>query len=124
MPVAVIAWQLRVQDTRLWHILFYHVNTARDREDVHAVNAVAIDVSSRRRGHLYVSLVANIKERRVLFATTCRDQTVVGKIVDDFHAHVGDPDAIRQVSTDMSPAFIAIVRECLPNARSPSIVFM
>jgi len=117
MPVAVIARQLRVQDTRLWRILRHHVNTARDREDVHAVDAVAIDETSRRRGHLYVSLVADIKKRRVLFATAGRDQTVLGKFADDFHAHGGDPDAIRHVSMDMSPAFIAGVRECLPNAR-------
>jgi len=117
MPVAVIARQLRVQDTRLWRILGHHVDQARQKENFHEVTAVAIDETSRRRGHRYVSLVADVKKRRVLFVTEGKGQMVIGAFAEDFHLHGGDPDTIEQVSMDMSPAFIAGVRECLPNAQ-------
>jgi transposase len=55
-----------------------------------------------------------IHESGVLFACEGRGQHVIGRFADDFHANGGDPDGIRKVSMDMSPAFIASVREALP----------
>ncbi|MFA6233316.1 MAG: ISL3 family transposase, partial [Bacteroidota bacterium] len=52
----------------------------------------------------------------VLFVTKGKGQDVIGRFADDFHEHGGDPSAIKHVSMDMSPAFIAGVRECLPDA--------
>jgi len=72
---------------------------------------VAIDETSARRGHRYVSLNADIKERKVMFATAVRVQTILEKFAGDFYAHGGDPDTIRHVSMDMLPGLIAGVRE-------------
>lgn len=116
MPVADIARQLRIHDTRLWRILQFHIARAREREDYSTVQCLAIDETSRRRGHRYVSIVADADARRVLFACEGRGRDVLGRFADDFHAHGGDPDGVREISMDMSPAFIAGVREVLPNA--------
>ena len=116
MPVAAIARQVREHDTRLWRILEHHVERARARADFAEVTAVAIDETSRRRGHRYVSLVADVKKRRVLFVTKGKGQQVIARFVRDLEAHGGEASAIRHVSMDMSPAFVAGVRESLPAA--------
>jgi transposase len=116
MPVAAISRQVRAHDTRIWRILQHYVAQAREKEDFHDVAAIAIDETSRRRGHQYVSLVADITSRRVIFVTEGKGAKVLGQFADDFHAHGGDTYAVREVSMDMSPAFIAGARECLPNA--------
>lgn len=116
MPVAAIARQVRECDTRLWRILDYHVARAREREDFADVTAIAIDETSRRRGHRYVSVVADVKKRRVLFATEGKGQNVIERFVADFQTHGGEATALEHVSMDMSPAFVAGVREFLPGA--------
>jgi transposase len=116
IPVADIARQLRIHDTRLRRIIQFHIARAREREDYSAVKCLAIDETSRRRGRRYVSIVADADARRVLFACEGRGRDVLGRFADDFHAHGSDPDGVREISMDMSPAFIAGVREVLPNA--------
>ncbi|MCB2203161.1 ISL3 family transposase [bacterium] len=116
MPVADIARQFRIHDTRLWRILRFHIARAREHEDYSTVECIALDETSRRRRHRYVSIVTDADARRVLFACEGRGQDVLGRFADDFHAHGSDPDEIRVISMVMSPAFIAGVREVLPNA--------
>lgn len=116
MPVAAIARQVREHDTRLERILDHHVEHARARADFSGVTAIAIDETSRRRGHRYVSLVADVQKRRVLFVTKGKGQDVIGRFVRDLEEHGGEASAIRHLSMDMSPAFVAGARESLPVA--------
>ncbi len=125
MPVAAIARQVRESDTRPCRILDHHVGRAREREDFAGVTAIAIDETSRRLGHRYVSVVADVKKRRMLFATERKGQNVIERFAADFEAHGGTAHTIKHVSMDMSPAFVAGVAESLPDAeitfdRSPS----
>jgi transposase len=116
MPVSVIAKQVRVHDTRLWRVLRHYVDEARELLDFHDVTALAMDETSRKRGHKYVTLVADADRKRVLFATPGKDKKTIEKFTDDFHEHNGDPSAITSVCMDMSPSFIQASLECFPNA--------
>lgn len=116
MPIAAMARQLGEHDTRLWRIVQHYVDQARECADYHDVTTIGIDETSRRRGHQYVTIVADTVNKRVLYATDGRDGTTIGRFADDFQHHGGDPDAIRQICMDMSPAYIQAVREVLPNA--------
>jgi transposase len=88
-----------------------------EADDLSELRSVAIDETSYKRGHNYLTLVADMEERRVVFVTPGRDSDVL----DTFAAYLGfhevDPKQIESVSMDMSPAFIKGVREKLPNAR-------
>jgi transposase len=46
----------------------------------------------------------DLDQPRVLFATEGRDANTIAAFADDLTAHRGDPDAIDEVCTDMSPA--------------------
>ena len=78
---------------------------------------MAIDETSRAKGHDYVSLFADAEARKVLFVTEGKDADTVGMFAEDLHAHDGHVEAIESTSIDMSPAFIKGVAENLPNAR-------
>ena len=70
-----------------------YVALALAEADFSKVTHLAIDETSRTRGHDYVTLAAELR------------------------AHGGDPEAIESVSIDMSPAFIKGCEAHLPKAR-------
>ena len=53
----------------------------------------------------------------MIFATEGKDSTTVERFKDDLVKHKGSAEAIENVSSDMSPAFIKGVTENLPNAQ-------
>lgn len=116
MPVSAIARLVGEHDTLLWRIVNHYVDLARSRADHSKVTEVGMDETSIRRGHDYMALFVDMKERRVLFATPGKDSATVAAFAEDLKAHQGDPEAIKEASLDMSPAFIKGVAENLPNA--------
>jgi transposase len=87
--------------------------TAADFSDVHEL---AIDETSKARGHDYVTIAADAERRAVIFVTETREAQAIERLAADLALHGGDPEAIRAVSIDMSPAYIKGVDRYLPNA--------
>ncbi|OMO15505.1 transposase, partial [Xanthomonas oryzae] len=79
--------------------------------------SLAIDETSRARGHDYVTLAADAQARRVIFVTEGRDAKAVKALAADLASHGCPPEQITSVSIDMSPAFIKGVSDQLPNAQ-------
>lgn len=117
MPVAAIARLLGEHDTRVWRVVQHYVGEARKHESYFDVHRIGVDETSRKKGHHYVSIFADLDRSKVIFATEGRSSKVIGQFSNDFHDHNGDPDDVREVCCDMSPAFIEGVEHCLPNAR-------
>ena len=93
------------------------MNLAVEAADLSDVQAVAIDETSRQRGHAYLTLVADAQERKVVFVTEGRDATTVEAFAHHLAAHGGEVNQITSASIDMSPAFIKGVTKALPQAR-------
>ncbi len=117
MPVKALARLIDEHDTRIWRVIQHYVAEARKKEVYLDVDKVGIDETSRKRGHHYVTLFVDLDQSKVIFATEGKDSGTIGRFSNDFHDHGGDPDAVREVCCDMSPAFIEGVEQCLPNAR-------
>ena len=94
-----------------------YVNEAVAQANYSQVNSVAIDETSRARGHEYVTLVADSEKRAVIFVTEGKDANAIKTFASDLVTHKGNPKAIESVSIDMSSAFIKGVSENLPEAR-------
>ncbi len=94
-----------------------YVELATETDDQADVRAVAIDETSRARGHNYVTVVADARKRRVIFVGEGRAADSVDRFARSLEAHGGDPEAVEVVSSDMSPAYIKGVAEHLPNAQ-------
>ena len=79
------------------------------------MEAIGIDETSRR-GHRYITVVADRVERNVVCVVPGKDSGTVGRFVRDFMDHNGDPGRVRLVTCDMSLGFAKGIREHLPNA--------
>ena len=117
MPVAAVSRIVGESVDRVMAVCERYVHIALGLADFSDVNALAIDVTSRARGHDYVSLAADAAARRVPFVTEGRDAKTIQTLAADLDAHGCPPEQIESVSIDMSPAFIEGCTEQLPNAR-------
>ena len=104
-----------------WHqvsaICNRYVDLGLEQADFSEVKRLAIDETSKAKGHDYITLVADADERRVLFVTEGKGAATIKAFADDFTAHGGDPASVESVSIDMSPAFIKGVSKHLPSAQ-------
>jgi transposase len=94
-----------------------YVELALAQTDLSAVRELAIDETSRARGHDYISLAADALERRVLAVTEGASAESIGRLAAELHGRGCPATQIRSVSIDMSPGFIKGCAEHLPNAR-------
>ena len=76
-----------------------------------------MDETASRRGQKYLSLFVDLDQRKVLFATPGKDSTTVAAFASDLKAHGGSPEAVTEVSADMSKAFAKGIAANLPNAQ-------
>ena len=116
MPVLAVARFVGEHDTLVWRIVTHYVDAARAKADHSRVTQVGVDETASRRGQKYVSLFVDLEQHKVLFATPGKDAATVTAFAADLKAHGGDPQAITDVSADMSQAFFNGVATNLPNA--------
>ncbi|MEG1571808.1 MAG: ISL3 family transposase [Clostridia bacterium] len=116
MPVKEIARITGEHDTRLWRIIRRYVGDAYNEKDMCAVNAVGIDETSVQKGHKYISVFADMEAREVLYCTTGKGASTIGMFKEALTKHNGAPRNIKELSMDMSPAFISGSAEYLPQA--------
>jgi transposase len=117
MPFAAVARAVNLSWHRVHAICSRYVELALAAADLSGVTAVAIDETSYRRGHEYLTLVADMQARRVAFVTMGKDAGTIEHFATYLSEHGGSPEQVGSVSIDMSPAFIKGVNEHLPEAR-------
>jgi len=117
MPFAAVARIVGISAHRVLAICKRYVNLSLKQACFGEVKALAIDETSRARGHNTITLAADPKARRVLAVTEGRNASAVAAIADALAEHGCPPEQIESVSIDMSPAFIKGCTEELPNAR-------
>jgi transposase len=117
MPVKKAGEILGETDQRMWRMLHAHVGAARAQADWSEVVWVGADEMNRRKGHNYITVFADLEQRRVLFGTEGKDAGVWEQFAQELQAHNGHPKAVTQVAIDMSPAYMKGVRENFGNAQ-------
>jgi len=111
-----VARMIDEHDTHIWRILEHYVEKARNEADYSDVKIVGVDETSRRRGHHYISVFMDLQGKRVMYATEGRDAETVKAFKADLEAHGGKAKQIEEACLDMSPSFIAGLREEFPDA--------
>jgi transposase len=117
MPFAAVARTVGESWHRVHAICSRYVELAAAAADLSETTALAIDETSYRRGHNYLTIAADADERKVVFATEGRDAETIERLAEHLTEHQATPEQVSSVSIDMSPAFIKGVAEHLPNAR-------
>src|SRR6202171_6434750 len=117
MPFAAVARAVNLSWHRVHAICSRYVELALAAADLSGVTAVAIDETSYRRGHEYLTLVADMQARRARFVHPSKGAGTIERFATYLSEHGGSPEQVSSVSIDMSPAFIKGVNEHLPEAR-------
>ena len=117
MPFAAVARLAGESWHRVQAICQRYVDLALARADLSNITRLAIDETSSRRGHNYLTFAADAEARKVVFVTEGRDAKTIAELGQFLNEHKATPEQIASVSIDMSPAFIKGVSKHLPNAR-------
>src|SRR5579864_6158653 len=117
LPFAVVARMVNLSWYKVHAICTRYVELSLEQADFSEVKAIAIDETSSRKGHEYLTLVVDMAKRRVVCVTEGKDAATIKAFANDLSEHNATPEQIESVSIDMSPAFIKGVNDNLPNAR-------
>jgi transposase len=120
MPVDALAEVLDEHDTRLWRVVMHYVEQAHARSDWSAVRRIAVDETSARRGHRYVTNVLDAETSRLLFMVEGRSAQALEAFAQALRAHGAEPAQIEAIALDMSPAYVKGATVHFPQA---TIVF-
>jgi transposase len=93
-----------------------YIDTTRAEENFENIDSIGLDETSRAKGHEYITLFVDLQQRRTIFITEGKDNLTVARFAYDFQNHNGSIKKIKNVSCDMSPAFIKGVKTYLPEA--------
>src|SRR5690606_20098436 len=84
--------------------------------DLSHIKAAAIDETSAKRGHQYISLVMDLNQGKVGYVTEGKDASTLARFKDRLKDKGGDAQQIKTFCSDLSPAFIQGVQEHFPHA--------
>jgi len=120
IPVATVGRIIKETDNWLWRIIKHYVESGRERSDFSNVCRIGVDETAAQRGHKYITSFVDIDQGKLIFATPGKGKETLQAFVKDFIEHGGSPDNIKEISCDLSPAFISGIKEFLPEV---SLVF-
>jgi len=116
MPFAAVARTIGESWHRVHAVCRRYVDLALAEANLSALSSIAIDETSYRRGHSYLTLVADADARKVVFVSKGRGADNIAGFVQHLRTHNGAADDITTACLDMSPAFIKGVTDHLPKA--------
>ncbi len=116
MPVNKVSQIIGEDDNKLWRMMHYYVEEARQWEDYSHVESIGIDETSKKKRHDYVTLVADLEQGKTIFVIGGKGADTIEKFKEDLVEHGGCAENITNASIDMSPAFIKGIEENFPNA--------
>lgn len=120
MPVNKVAELMRVYPNRLWNVFNYWIGIAYSMDKQDGVTVLGIDETSSKKGHDYITLAADMDQRRVLHVTEGKGGETITKIREHLENKGAVTGQIEQICIDMSPSFIVGVMNEFPES---AIVF-
>jgi transposase len=117
MPVHNVAKTTGISDYKIWSLLDIYVSKAKEAENFSEVSAIGVDETSIAKGHDYISLFVDLNEKRVMHVSDGKSNQTVVDFVEAFENKGGEVNHVKDVSCDMSKAFIKGVSENLPDAQ-------
>jgi transposase len=116
MPVLTASQIVNVSDDKIWSMLQRYVDEAISYMSLENLEILGLDETSQKKHHNYITLFVDLLKRKIVYIADGKSNRTLQDFVSHLESHGGDPEKIRDVSSDMSPAFIKGVKENLPNA--------
>jgi transposase len=116
MPVSACAAIVGEHDTRLWRTITHYVKAAHKKKDWGNVTHIAVDETSRKKGHNYVTNFIDSETGALLFMTEGKGKETMEEFKSELAQHNGRAENIEEIAMDMSPAFRSGAKEHFPDA--------
>lgn len=117
MPVNTVSKIIKASNDKIWAMLDRYTTKALANNDYSELSAIGMDETSKRKRHDYITLFVDLAKKRTIFIAEGKDHKTVKAFVDDVKKHNGDPNKIKDVSCDMSTAFIKGIHKYLPSGQ-------
>ncbi|MFC1543941.1 ISL3 family transposase [Gemmatimonadota bacterium] len=117
MPVRAVARLVGEHDTRIWRILHHYVDYARSQASYSEVTHVGIDETSRAKRYKYISVLVDLDQPRVIFATDGNGSATLKLFKEDLEDHGGCSEQVEDFCLDMWPAYISGITQHFPEAQ-------
>lgn len=116
MPVNKIGHLMNENPHRIWTIFNYWVKRARSNEKLNCPIALGFDETSQKKGHSYVTLAVDLKERKVIHVAEGKGKSAIYAVKEHLEEHTIDIHKVKHASIDMSPSYISGICEAFPKA--------
>ena len=120
MPVATAAKEIGENDTRVWRILEYYVEGAKQERNFCDVEDVGVDeYSHKEHDYITVFLLHPTKEHpraRVLDIEDGKGKDTVSAFAEVFSTFEGDIQQVRDITSDMCHGYRNSMKEAFPKA--------
>jgi transposase len=116
MPVNRVAEILDVNPQRVWTVFNHWVGKARQTDDPSSIKHLGVDETSSKKGHSYVTIGVDLEESRVIHAVEGKGKETLASIATHLESKGVEAEQIKELSMDLSPAFIAGAKESFPSA--------
>jgi transposase len=116
-PVSRVAEILGVNPQRVWTVFEHWVGKARASDDPSGITRLGVDETSSKKGHSYVTIGVDLDESRVVHACEGKGKACMQNMADYLSGKGVGKDQVKELSMDLSPAFIAGGSEAFPKAQ-------
>jgi len=106
MPVHNVSQLVGVSDYLIWRILDVYIASAKLDEDLSDLDSVGMDETPIAKGHDYITLFVDLDKRSTVHVSEGKSHTTVVDFVHILESKSGCREQVKDVSCDMSPAFI------------------
>lgn len=114
MPVNKVGDLLKEYPQRIWTIFNYWISIAYQQDEQRSITQMGLDETSVRKGHQYITVAADLEERRVIHVTPGKDHEAVGRVKEHLKSKGVDAKQIKQACIDMSTGYIAGMAKYFP----------
>lgn len=112
--------RLGITPKRVFGIVRRHVSQALSCQDLDPVKELSVDETSSKKGHNYVTIMADRERKKVVGVAIGKDHDAFAHALLDMEVRGAGREEVRTVTMDMSTSYIKGAKESLPQA---SIVF-
>jgi len=116
MPISKVAEEMRTGPWVIEGIIEDHVRKALERMDLSRVKNIMLDETSSKRGHRYITVIADADTKKIIFMCDGRGSDSLSKFSAWLNERNGNADNIRTVCCDFSKPFLSGLRTHFPNA--------
>lgn len=116
MSASGVGKRLGIGAQRVFRIIRRHVSHALATQDIAEVKELSVDETSSRKGHNYLTILADRKAKKVVGVAVGKDKDAFAHALVDMEVRGGDRKKVRAVTMDMSRSYIAGVNEYMLQA--------